>query len=328
MSKKILVTGGAGYIGSFIVRQLKKDGFTPVIADNFSAGHRQAIEGFDYEEIDLVTQTDKLEILFKKQKFAGVIHMAGFIQMGESFVDPYKYYHNNLISVLNVLKAMTTYRVKKIIFSSSAGVYGSPAKMPIDEDTPKEPENPYGETKWATERMLGWFDKAHGIKSISIRYFNAAGAALDGSIGEDHPKESHIIPLVIKAAIEKKEFTLFGDDYKTKDGTCVRDYIHVLDIARAHVLALEKLFDGGETNYYNAGTGTGYSNKEIVEEVEKVAGKFKWKMGPRRAGDPDELVAANGKIKKELGWEPEFGLKEIINSAYKWHETHPKGYKN
>jgi UDP-glucose 4-epimerase len=253
--------------------------------------------------------------------------MAGFIQMGESFKNPGKYFANNLLSTLNLLETMVKHGVLKLVFSSSAGVYGTPKSLPIKEDDPKNPENPYGETKWQIERMLHWFDQAHSLKSISIRYFNAAGAALDGSIGEDHPNESHIIPLIIKAALEGRKFTLFGNDYKTPDKTCVRDYVHVLDLVAAHSLALNTLLNGAESNYYNAGSGKGYSNKQIVEEIEKVAGKFDWEIGPRRPGDADALYASITKIKKDLGWEPKYSLKEIIETAFKWHKSHPKGYE-
>jgi len=326
--KKILVTGGAGYIGSFIVRQLKEDGFRPVIIDNLSQGHAEAIKDFELHRIDLVTEPKKLDDFFTKNKITGVIHMASFIQMGESFRNPGKYFKNNLEGANNLFNAMANHDVKNIVFSSSAGVYGSPEKLPIKERDPKDPENPYGETKLMIERMLHWYDQAFGIKSISIRYFNAAGAALDGSIGEAHPGESHIIPLIILAALKKKKFTLFGDDYNTKDGTCVRDYIHVLDLAKAHTLAINKLINGCDTNSFNAGTGKGYSNLEIVKEIEKFTGKFDWEFGPRRPGDADSLYAANSKIKKELGWKPKYGLKEIIESAYRWHKIHPNGYES
>ena len=238
MKKKILVTGGAGYIGSFITRELKKEGFNVVIVDNLSQGHKEAASGFEFHKIDLVKGKAKLNTLFKENKFEGVIHMASFIQMGESFRNPNKYFRNNLIGAMNLLDVMLENNVNKFVFSSSAGVYGSPKKLPIKEDDPKNPENPYGETKLMIEDILRWFDKAYDFKSVSIRYFNAAGAALDGSIGEAHPNESHIIPLIIKAALEGKEFTLFGDDYKTPDGTCVRDYVHVLDLAKAHTAAI------------------------------------------------------------------------------------------
>jgi len=327
MKKKILVTGGAGYIGGFIIRELKNEGFNVVIADNLSQGHREATTGFEFHKIDLVKEKTKLNTLFKKNKFEGVIHMASFIQMGESFRNPNKYFRNNLMGAMNLLDVMLENDVNKIVFSSSAGVYGSPKKLPIKEGDPKSPENPYGETKLMIEDVLHWFDKAYDFRSVSIRYFNAAGAALDGSIGEAHPNESHIIPLIIKAALEGREFTIFGDDYKTPDGTCVRDYVHVLDLAKAHTAAINYLIKGGKTNQYNAGTGGGYSNKEIVEEIKKVAGDFKVKMGPRRPGDADTLYASISKIKKDLNWKPKYKLKDIIESAYKWHKSHPNGYK-
>jgi UDP-glucose 4-epimerase len=323
---KILVTGGAGYIGSFLVRELKDKGFEPVIVDDFSQGHKKAVEGFELHEINLVEEKEKLDKLFSESDFAGVVHMAGFIQMGESFKNPGKYFANNLLSTLNLLETMVKHGVLKMVFSSSAGVYGTPKSLPIKEDDSKNPENPYGETKWQIERVLHWFDQAYTLKSISIRYFNAAGAALDGSIGEDHPNESHIIPLIIKAALEGRKFMLFGNDYKTPDKTCVRDYVHVLDLVAAHSLALNALLDGAESNYYNAGSGKGYSNKQIVEEIEKVAGNFDWEFGPRRPGDADALYASIAKIKKDLDWEPKYSLKEIIGTAYKWHKSHPKGY--
>jgi len=324
--KKILVTGGAGYIGSFIVRELRDQGFDVVIVDNLSQGHKEAVEGFELCEIDLVTEVDKLNKFLKNTKIDGVIHMASFIQMGESFRDPGKYFYNNVFGAVNLLNCLIQNRVSNFVFSSSAGVYGSPKRLPIKEDDQKRPENPYGETKLMIERILDWFDSAHGLKSVKIRYFNAAGAALDGSIGEDHPGESHIIPLIMKAALEGREFTIFGNDYKTTDKTCVRDYVHVLDLAKAHSAALKYLMDGGESEAFNAGVGEGYSNLEIVGEIEKVAGKFDWKFGPRRSGDADSLFADNSKIRKVLGWEPEHGLKEIIRSAYKWHKSHPEGY--
>jgi UDP-glucose 4-epimerase len=329
MKKKILVTGGAGYIGSFIVRKLRDAGFEVLIVDNLSKGHREAVSDFELVKIDLVTEKDKLDELFVKEKFDGVIHMAGFIQMGESYKDPVKYFRNNVVGSLNLLELIVKHKIQNFVFSSSAGVYGNPENLPIKESDSKNPTNPYGETKLMIERMLVWFDKAHGLKSISIRYFNAAGAALDGSIGEDHPSESHLIPLVLKAALENREFTIFGDDYNTPDKTNVRDYIHVLDLVDTHTLALKTLMDGAKSNFYNAGVGQGYSNKEIVLMIKEVTGlDLKIKYGPRRPGDADSLYASIDKIKKDLGWKPKYGLREIIESAYKWHKSHPNGYKS
>jgi UDP-glucose 4-epimerase len=324
---KILVTGGAGYIGSFMVREIQKEGFEPVILDNLSQGHLQAVEGFRLERIDLVTDKDKLENLFSDENFDGVIHMASFIQMGESFVNPAKYYRNNIIGFINLLESMKRHKVGKIILSSSAGVYGNPVKLPIEEDVPKNPLNPYGETKYIMERMLEYYDSAYGLKYMAIRYFNAAGAALDGKIGEDHPKESHLIPNLIKKSLSGQEVEIFGSDYATPDGTNVRDYIHVLDLVKTHSLAMEALLGGAKSSFYNAGIGKGYSNKEVIAEVERVTGlAVKVKCGPRREGDADSLYASNEKIKRDFKWEPSYGLSQIIESAYKWHKGHPQGY--
>lgn len=327
MTGKILVTGGAGYIGSFMVRELQAQGFEPIIADNLSQGHKESVKDFRLEKIDLVFEPEKLHDLFKKEKFDGVVHMASFIQMGESYANPAKYYENNVFGFMNLIDVMKDVKASNIILSSSAGVYGNPVKVPIEEQDPKNPLNPYGETKYIMERMLEDYDTAYGMKFISIRYFNAAGGALDGSIGEAHPEESHLIPNVLKAAIGGAEFTLFGNDYKTPDGTCVRDYIHVLDLVESHLLAMKALLSGGKSTFYNAGIGRGYSNKEVINEVEKVTGlKVNIKVAPRREGDADALYASNEKIKRELNWKPKYNLTQIIETAYKWHKSHPKGY--
>jgi UDP-glucose 4-epimerase len=325
--KKILVTGGAGYIGSFMVRELRSKGFEVVILDNLSQGHEASVKDFRLEQIDLVTQKSELDRLFSSEKFDGVVHMASFIQMGESFVNPSKYYENNVFGFMNLLNSMKERGVKKIIISSSAGVYGNPVKLPITENDPKNPLNPYGETKYIMERMLEDYKTAYGIKFMSIRYFNAAGAATDGSIGEDHPKESHLIPNIIKKALKGEEVEIFGNDYKTPDGTNIRDYIHVLDLVETHSIALQKLFKGARSEFLNAGIGKGYSNKEVVDMVRKVTGlRPKIKYGPRRSGDADVLYASIDKIKKDFSWEPKYGLKEIVESAFLWHKNHPEGY--
>lgn len=324
---KILVTGGAGYIGSFIVKDLRNKGFEPIIVDDLSSGHKDAVSGFEFHKINLVRDKQKLDELFSKNKISGVVHMASFIQMGESFKKPLKYFENNLVSAINLFEVMLRYKVLNVVFSSSAGVYGEPQSLPIKENQIKNPVNPYGETKYMIEKMLVWGQKAYGINFAAIRYFNAAGAALDGSIGEDHPQESHLIPNLIKAAIKGKEVTIFGKDYKTKDGICVRDYIHVLDLAEAHSLAISALIKGAKSDFYNAGVGRGYSNKEVVEMIKEVTGlPLRIKYGPRRLGDAASLYASTDKIKKELGWKPKYGLREIVETAYKWHKVHPKGY--
>lgn len=327
--EKILVTGGAGYIGSFMVRHLKEKGFDVVIADSLSQGYKEAVKDFRLEIMDLAAEKEKLNELFEKEGFSGVVHMAGFIQMGESFINPSKYFQNNLMAALNVMDAMVKNKVSNFIFSSSAGVYGNPESLPIKEEDKKEPLNPYGETKYMIERMLEWYDKAYGLKFMAIRYFNAAGASLDGEIGEDHPDESHLIPLVIKAALKGEKFTIFGNDYKTDDGTCIRDYIHVLDLVETHEIALKKLLAGSESNFFNAGVGRGYSNKEVVETVRKVTGlAIDVVYGPRREGDADSLYASINKIKKDFSWYPKHSLGDIVKTAYLWHKNHPKGYSS
>lgn len=326
---KILVTGGAGYIGSFMVRELQSKGFEPVIVDNLSQGHRESVKDFRLEVIDLVNEKEKLDNLLTSEKFDGVVHMASLIQMGESYKDPAKYYKNNVYGFMNLLDAMRAGGVGKIIISSSAGVYGNPVKLPIEEDDPKNPLNPYGETKYILERMLEDYDAAYGMKYISIRYFNAAGAAFDGSIGEDHPEESHLIPNIIKKALKDEEIEIFGNDYKTPDGTNIRDYIHVLDLVETHSIAIQRLLDGSQSNVYNAGIGRGYSNKEILDEIGRVIGKsLNIKYGERRLGDADALYASIEKIKNDFSWSPKYGLKEIVESAFTWHKLHPSGYAN
>ncbi len=325
--QKILVTGGAGYIGSFMVRELQAKGFDPVILDNLSQGHKEAVKDFRLEEIDLVTQKDKLDALFSSEKFDGVIHMASFIQMGESYVNPAKYYENNLIGFINLMDSMKNNSVKNIILSSTAGIFGNPAKVPIMEDDPKNPLNAYGDSKYMMERMLEDYDVAYGIKFASIRYFNAAGAALDGTIGEDHPEESHLIPNLIKSVLTGVEFTLFGDDYDTPDGTCIRDYVHVLDLTEAHSLAMQSLLDGSSSTFYNMGIGKGYSNREVISKVEEVTGiKVNVKVAPKREGDAGALFASNEKIKKTLNWAPKYDLQKIVETAYLWHKDSPRGY--
>ena len=324
---KILVTGGAGYIGSFMSRKMKDEGYEVVILDNLSYGHPEAVKDFNLQKIDLVSEKEKLVSLFEKEKFDSVVHMAGFIQMGESFKNPSKYYHNNITGFLNLLDAMIANNCMKLIISSSAGVYGNPTRLPIEEDDPKNPLNPYGETKYMLERIADDFDLAYGLKYIAFRYFNAAGASLDGTIGEAHSEESHLIPNIISKALKNEEVEIFGDDYQTIDGTCVRDYIHVLDLVDAHALGLKALNNGAKSNIYNIGIEKGYSNNEVIKMIEKVGNlKIHVKYGPRREGDANALYASNEKAKKELNWEPKLGLEEIVKSALLWHKNHPQGY--
>ena len=326
---KILVTGGAGYIGSFMIRKLKAEGHMIVVVDNLSYGHIEAVKGFDLRKIDLVTEKEKVFTLFQNEKFDAIVHMASFIQMGESFTNPSKYYRNNVLGFLNLIDAMVKNNCMKIILSSSAGVYGNPIKLPIEEDDPKNPLNPYGETKYIMERILEDYDSAYGLKFISLRYFNAAGGAIDGSIGEDHPEESHLIPNIIAKALKNEEVQIFGEDYDTADGTCIRDYVHVLDLVDAHALALNFLEKENKSEIFNIGIGKGYSNKEVIKMVEKIGNlNVNVRYGSRREGDASVLYASNAKIKNDMDWSPKYDLDAIIESALLWHKNHPNGYDN
>lgn len=325
---KILVTGGAGYIGSITNQELRKKGFETVVFDNLIYGHRKAVVDSILEVGDLL-RIESLRKIFKKHKFDGVIHFAAYALAGESMRDPYRYFKNNIQGGLNLLQVMTENNVKKIIFSSSCAVYGYPKKLPVTEREKLEPVSVYGEAKIAFEKILYWYEKLYGIKYISLRYFNAAGASLDGTLGEDHKPETHIIPIALEAALGlRKHFILFGNDYPTKDGTCIRDYIHVLDLAQAHISALERL-EEGKNAIYNLGAEKGYSNLEVLKMIKRVTGRdFPVKIGKRREGDPAAIFADSTKIKKELGWKPQYSdLKTIVETAWKWHKTHPEGYK-
>jgi len=316
---KILITGGAGYIGAIAAKQLQTQGYDVLVYDHLISHTPAKLGDIPYVKAGLLDPR-ALDKTLSTYHPDVVMHFAAYIQMGESVANPRKYYDNNVIGSLALIEAMIKHGVHKLVFASTAGVYGNPKEIPIPEDHPKEPENPYGETKLTVERLLKWYDKAYGFKSISIRFFNAAGAT--DTLGEDHHDESHIIPNVIRAQQEGREFTLFGNDYPTPDGTCVRDYIHVLDLVEAFRLAAEKLLTPDvATTAYNAGTGAGYSNLEIVKMVEKVSGKpVKIKYEPRRPGDANELVADVSRLKSELGWSPTHSdLESIIRSAYQYH---------
>jgi UDP-glucose 4-epimerase len=318
---KILVTGGAGYIGGFMVKHLLERGDEVVVIDNLERGHKDVIDSRAvFLQGDLLDKAFVASV-FSDNKFDGVIHFAGFISMGESVENPFIYFQNNIFTSLNIMEEMVKTKTDNFIFSSTAGVYGNPTTLPIPEDHPKSPENPYGESKLIVEKLMNWYQKTHGLNSVALRYFNASGAALDGSLGEQHSPETHIIPNIIKAILENNTFKLFGSDYKTKDGTCVRDYIHVLDLANAHTLALEKLSKDKGMFTYNVGTGSGYSNKEIIEAVKKVSGKdLQIEESERRPGDADELIADVSKIKSELNFTPQYSdLETIVSSAWKWH---------
>lgn len=324
----ILVTGGAGYIGSHTVAQLVENGEDVVILDNLEKGHRDAILDGKLLVGD-IRDDDFLEKVFNDNDIESVIHFAAYSLVGQSMTDPIYYYNNNLLSTMRLLEKMKKYKVNKIVFSSTAATYGQPKNIPILETDDTTPTNPYGESKLAIEKLLKWCDQAYGIKYISLRYFNAAGAYVGGIIGEDHTPETHLIPLVLQTALEKrKSIQIFGDDYETKDGTCLRDYIHVSDLADAHILALEKLRNNGESSIYNLGNGNGFSVKEIISISEKVTGKtINKEIVARRPGDPAILVASSDKIKKELGWKPRYSsIEKIIQTAWQWHKNHPDGY--
>jgi UDP-glucose-4-epimerase GalE len=323
--QNILVTGGAGYIGSHACKILKKNGFNPIALDNLSNGHKEAVLFGPFEFGD-VQDRDFLCKVFQKYKPVAVMHFAAFIYVGESVEDPEKYYQNNVFATLNLLNVMREFAVKNIIFSSTCAVYGTPDILPVSEKTSTNPINPYGRSKLFAEKILQDFQSAYGINFIALRYFNACGASVDGEIGARHNPETHIIPIVIKAALgETDSITINGDDYQTKDGTCIRDYVHVEDLAEAHLKALnfllqkKQIFSIGEI--FNIGIGRGFSVKEIIDVVKKVSGKeFIVKVGPRREGDAAEIMADNSKIKNVLGWQPKHtSLEEMVKTAYDWY---------
>ena len=326
---RLLVLGGAGYIGSHTAVELLESGHEVVIVDSLVTGYEAAVpEGAIFYQGD-IRDYDFLNSLFKKEAIDAVIHFAAFSLVGESVTDPLKYYENNLYGTKVLLKAMIDNGVNKIVFSSTAATYGEPENIPILEDDRTCPTNPYGETKLAMEKMMKWSANAYGLKYVSLRYFNACGAHKNAKIGEAHNPESHLIPLVLQVPNGKREsVSIYGTDYDTPDGTCIRDYIHVTDLAEAHILAVEYLMKGGESNVFNLGNGVGYSVREVIETARKVTGHpIPAVEIPRRAGDPARLVASGEKAKTVLGWEPKItSLEDIIRSAWVWHSTHPNGY--
>jgi UDP-glucose 4-epimerase len=325
---RILITGGAGYIGSHAAKLFLGRGHDVTIYDNLSMGHRQAVPAERFIVGDL-NEIPRLDHLMVERRIEAIVHFAASTFVGESVREPAKYYQNNLVNTLNLMECARKNRVGRFVFSSTAATFGTPETMPITEETPQQPINPYGASKLAVERCLSDYAKAYGWGYAALRYFNAAGASSDGTIGEDHDPETHLIPLVIFAATCKRpHIEIFGTDYPTPDGTCVRDYIHVDDLAEAHLLALEKLGPGVELRY-NLGIGRGYSVREVIHEVEKATGKkVPVKEGPRRPGDPPVLVASSAKIQRDLGWLPRYpDLAPIVESAWNWHRTHPRGYR-
>lgn len=326
----VLVLGGAGYIGSHAVDQLVDRGYQVVVVDNLQTGHQESIpENVHFYEGDI---RDKafLSQVFEKETIEGVMHFAANSQVGESMREPLLYFNNNVQGTQVTLEVMQQYGVKNIVFSSSAATYGEPKEIPIMETAETHPESPYGETKLMMEKMLKWCDQAYGMRFVALRYFNVAGAKWNGSIGEDHDPETHLVPLILQTALgQREELAIFGDDYATPDGTCIRDYVHVVDLIDAHILALEYLKAGNESNIFNLGSSTGFSVKEMVETARQVTGKeIPAKVEPRRAGDPSTLIASSKKAQTILGWNPKFpDVKDIISSAWQWHESHPTGYQ-
>jgi UDP-glucose-4-epimerase GalE len=324
----VLVTGGAGYIGSHAVKALKAAGNRVIIYDNLSAGHREAARFADGFVQGDIHETERVRRACADNEIDAVMHFAAWLSVGDSVRDPSGYYRNNVIGALSVLDAMVAAGVNRFVFSSTAAVFGNPVETPITEDHPKAPINAYGETKLAIERALPHYETAYGVRFVVLRYFNAAGADPDGDLGEDHSPELHLIPRAIDAALGRDTFQIFGDDYDTPDGTCLRDYIHVTDLADAHIRALESLRAGGESTRYNLGNGRPTSVKEVVDSVARVVGKaVPLTVGPRRPGDPGVLFASSARIKRELGWKPRFeDIDTIVRTAWQWRERHPHGY--
>ena len=327
--KTILVAGGAGYIGSHMVALLVKRGYEVVVADNLRTGHWQAVKGARKMYVGDLRDGAFLHQIFTENKIDGVINFAAFSLVGESVTNPLKYYGNNVEGAVSLLSAMQAHGVDKIVFSSTAAAYGEPEKQPIEEGDRTEPTNPYGATKLAIENMLKWCDCAYNIRYVALRYFNAAGSDTEAGIGEDHNPESHLIPLVMKTALGQRDHIgIFGEDYPTPDGTCVRDYIHVKDLAEAHLLALEYLDRGGKSDVFNLGSGTSYSVREIIDTARRITGRpIPVKAEPRRSGDPSVLIASNKKAAEVLGWKPSRSLEQIVADAWAWHSGHPNGYE-
>lgn len=326
--KNILVIGGAGYIGSHMCKHLATNGYMPVVLDNLVCGHREAVKWGPFIEGSMA---DKylLEKIFSKYEIKGVMHFAAFCYVGESVADPGKYYRNNVAAPINLLDVMVKKNISNFIFSSSCATYGEPLEIPITEKHPQNPISPYGRSKLMMEQILDDFSNAYGIKYVSLRYFNAAGADPDGELGEDHRPETHLIPLVLQTAMGLiKEIKIFGDDYPTKDGTCVRDYIHIYDLVQAHLLALERLLNGQSRGIYNLGNGAGYSVKEVIDMASNITGKrIPYRIVDKRFGDPAVLIGSSQKAVEELGWRPHFpDLHAIIETAWRWHQSHPEGY--
>jgi UDP-glucose-4-epimerase GalE len=326
--RRVLVTGGAGYIGSHASKALAFRGYEPIVFDNLSAGHRAAVRYGQLVEGDIL-DTAAVRAAIRRYGIQAVMHFAAFLDVGESVREPARYYRNNVGGALSVLEAMAAESVTLFVFSSTCATYGEPIETPIAETHPQQPINSYGETKLAVERALPHFERAHGLRSMSLRYFNAAGADPDGELGEDHDPEVHLIPRALDAAHGGARLEVFGDDYPTPDGTCLRDYIHVTDLAEAHVQALEALAEANRTAAYNLGTGRPHSVREVIDTVERVTGRaVSWTVAPRRPGDPAVLYAAPQKAQAELHWKPRVSeLDAIVRTAWDWRRAHPHGYR-
>lgn len=325
----ILVCGGAGYIGSHNVRLLQSRGEEPVVLDNLRTGHRAAVPAGVPLYVGDMRDPAQLDAIFARHKIEAVLHFAAWSLVGESVEQPLPYFNNNIHGMQVLLEAMLRHGVDKIVFSSSAAVYGEPASVPIPEDTPLEPTNPYGESKHVMERMTHWAGRAHGIRAVVLRYFNVAGAWPDGSMGEDHRPESHLVPLILQVPLGlRPHITVFGDDYPTPDGTCIRDYLDVLELADAHCRALHYLRAGGASVVCNLGNGRGFSVREMIDAARLVTGKdIPIEIGPRRPGDPARLIAAPERARQVLGWTAHAPLESIIATAWAWHQSHPHGYE-
>ncbi|HEU4935424.1 MAG TPA: UDP-glucose 4-epimerase GalE [Vicinamibacterales bacterium] len=325
----VLVTGGAGYIGSHAVKALRANGTRVVVFDNLSAGHREATRHASAVVVGDIHDTGRIRAAIREHDVDAVMHFAAWLSVGDSVRNPAGYYRNNVAGAMSVLDAMIGENVRHFVFSSTAAVFGNPVETPITESHPKQPINAYGETKLAIERALPHYDIAYGIKSIALRYFNAAGADPDGELGEDHAPEAHLIPRAIDAACGRDTFQVFGDDYDTPDGTCLRDFVHVTDLASAHLLSLAALRNGAASTQYNLGNGRPTSVKAVIDSVERVVGrKVPYTVGPRRPGDPGVLFASSDRIRRELGWVPAFEeIDVIVGTASRWRESHPHGYR-
>jgi UDP-glucose-4-epimerase GalE len=334
--ESVLVTGGAGYVGSHAVKALVQSGCAVTVYDNMVAGHREAIEAIVNRtkapaavvEGD-VLDTARVRDALRESRATAVMHFAAWLSVGESVRDPAAYFRNNVSGTLSVLDAMRAERVERFVFSSTAAVFGNPVRTPIDEDHPTAPINAYGETKLTIERALPHFERAYGIRSLALRYFNASGADPEGDLGEDHNPEIHLIPLAVAAATGGPPLTVFGDDYPTPDGTCLRDFVHVTDLADAHVLALRALASGASSGAYNLGNGRPISVRDVIAAVERVSGaRVAWRVGPRRDGDPAVLFASSERMRRELRWTPRFeSLDRIVETAWRWHSRRPLGYR-